>query len=181
MTSYRVGETLITGEDLRERVSELAAEISREYGDSNVLVLGVLKGAIYFMADLTRELDIPFELDFMAVSSYGSSTTSSGVVRILKDLDTPIAGRRVLVIEDIVDSGLTLSYLLKNLASRGPESLEVCALLAKPGRGHDQLVRYVGFEIPDVFVVGYGLDLAEAWRGLPYIARLEKTPSDDGL
>ena len=180
MTQYRVGETIITQQQLDARVAELAAEISDDYGDSNVLVLGVLKGAIYFMADLTRALTVPFELDFMAVSSYGSTTTSSGVVRILKDLDTSIASRRVLVIEDIVDSGLTLSYLLKNLASRGPESLDVCALLAKPGRGHDQLVRYVGFEIPDVFVVGYGLDFAETWRGLPYIARLEETPPDGG-
>lgn len=180
MTSYRVGETLISEEQLEERIAELAAEISEEYGDSNVLVLGVLKGAIYFMADLTRALSIPFELDFMAVSSYGSSTTSSGVVRILKDLDTSIAGRRVLVVEDIVDSGLTLSYLLKNLASRGPESLDVCTLLAKPDRGHGQTVRFVGFEIPDEFVVGYGLDLAEAYRGLSHIARLEEGAEGTG-
>ena len=137
-------------------------------------MIGVLKGAVFFIADLLRLMTVPVELDFMAVSSYGSSTHSSGVVRILKDLDIPIAGRHVLVVEDVIDSGLTLSYLLKNLASREPASLEICTLLTKPG--HKRLnipIRYVGFELPDAFVIGYGLDYSERWRNLPYIAVLE--------
>jgi hypoxanthine phosphoribosyltransferase len=138
----------------------------------------VLKGAVFFIADLLRQMTVPVELDFMAVSSYGSSTHSSGVVRILKDLDIPIAGRHVLVVEDVIDSGLTLSYLLKNLASREPASLEICSLLTKPG--HKRLnipIRYVGFELPDAFVIGYGLDYSERWRNLPYIAVLELSGS----
>ena len=175
MSGYgTVGETLVTEEALQARVRELAAEVSADYEGREMLVIGVLKGAVFFIADLLRHLTVPCELDFMAVSSYGSSTHSSGVVRILKDLDIPIAGRHVLVVEDVIDSGLTLSYLLKNLASREPASLEICTLLTKPG--HKRLnipIRYVGFDLPDAFVIGYGLDYSERWRNLPYIAVLE--------
>lgn len=167
----RVGEILITEEALQQRVREIAARISEDYRGRKVLVIGVLKGAIFFISDLVRHLDVACELDFMAVSSYGASTHSSGVVRILKDLDIPIAGRDVLIVEDVIDSGLTLSYLLKNLTSREPASLEICTLLAKPGyRRLNIQARYVGFELPDVFVVGYGLDYAERYRNLPHIA-----------
>jgi hypoxanthine phosphoribosyltransferase len=155
-------------------VDAMALEISRDYRDRDLLVIGVLKGAVFFIADLVRRLEVPCQMDFMAVSSYGSSTHSSGVVRILKDLDHPIAGRDVLVVEDIIDSGLTLSYLMRNLASRGPASLEVCTLLTKPRhRRLDITPRYRGFDLPDVFVVGYGLDYDERYRGLPHIAELE--------
>jgi hypoxanthine phosphoribosyltransferase len=175
MSDLRPGEILIARERIAERVAELGAEISRDYEGREVLLLCILKGAVLFIADLARELTVPCELDFMAVSSYGSSTSSSGVVRIVKDLDAPIANKHVLLVEDIVDSGLTLTYLLKNLAARGPASLEIATLLAKPGRaGRDLPVRYVGFELPDVFVVGYGLDYAQRYRNLPYIARLEE-------
>jgi hypoxanthine phosphoribosyltransferase len=169
-----VGETLVSEEALQARIRELAAQVSADYEGRDMLVVGVLKGAVFFIADLLRQLTVPCELDFMAVSSYGSSTHSSGVVRILKDLEMPIAGRHVLVVEDVIDSGLTLSYLLKNLASRQPASLEICSLLTKPG--HKRLnipIRYVGFDLPDAFVIGYGLDYAERWRNLPYIAILE--------
>ena len=166
-----IGEVLVPAERLQGRIDELAADISADYRGRDLLVIGVLKGAIFFIADLVRRLDIPCELDFMAVSSYGSSTHSSGVVRILKDLDAPIAGRDVLLVEDIVDSGLTLSYLMKNLASREPASLEMCALLTKPGHRRMGLeARYVGFDLPEVFVIGYGLDFDERYRQLPYIA-----------
>ena len=166
-----VGEIIVPADRLQQRVGELAAEISRDYRGRDLLVVGVLKGAIFFIADLVRRLEVPCELDFMAVASYGSSTHSSGVVRILKDLDTPIAGRDVLLVEDVIDSGLTLSYLMKNLASREPASLEICALLTKPGHRRLGLpTRYVGFDLPDdTFVVGYGLDLDERFRELPYI------------
>ena len=169
-----VGETLIAEEALQARIVELAAKVSADYVGREPLVIGVLKGAVFFIADLLRHLTVPCELDFMAVSSYGSSTHSSGVVRILKDLDIPIAGRHVLVVEDVIDSGLTLSYLMKNLASRQPASLEICTLLTKPG--HKRLnipIRYIGFDLPDAFVIGYGLDYAERYRNLPYIAVLE--------
>jgi hypoxanthine phosphoribosyltransferase len=169
-----VGETLIAEEALQARIVELAAKVSEDYAGREPLVIGVLKGAVFFIADLLRHLTVPCELDFMAVSSYGSSTHSSGVVRILKDLDIPIAGRHVLVVEDVIDSGLTLSYLMKNLASRQPASLEICTLLTKPG--HKRLnipIRYIGFDLPDAFVIGYGLDYAERYRNLPYIAVLE--------
>lgn len=166
-----VGETLISQEQLQAKIVEIAAEISADYEGRKILVVGVLKGAIFFISDLVRQLTVPCEIDFMAVSSYGAATHSSGVVRILKDLDIPIAGRHVLIVEDVIDSGLTLSYLLKNLTSRGPASLEICTLLAKPGyRRLNIEARYVGFELPDVFVVGYGLDHAERYRNLPYIA-----------
>lgn len=166
-----VGEVLISEAELQGKITEIAARISEDYAGRNILVIGVLKGAIFFISDLVRQLSVPCELDFMAVSSYGASTHSSGVVRILKDLDIPIAGRHVLIVEDVIDSGLTLSYLLKNLASREPASLEICTLLAKPGYKRLNITaRYVGFELPDVFVVGYGLDYAERYRNLPHIA-----------
>jgi hypoxanthine phosphoribosyltransferase len=169
-----LGEVLVSAEDLRRRVAELGEEISRDYVDSSLLLVGVLKGAVFFLSDLMRYIEVPVEVDFMAVASYGSATDSSGVVRILKDLDTPIEGRDVLIVEDIVDSGLTLQYLMRNLGSRNPRTLEVCALLTKPARRKVELpTRYVGFEIPDRFVVGYGLDHAERHRNLPFVAALE--------
>jgi len=165
-----VGEVLVDPEVLSARVAELGAEISADYEGRDLLLIGVLKGAVFFMADLMRKLTIPCEVDFMAISSYGASTDSSGVVRILKDLDINIEGRHVLVVEDIIDSGLTLSYLMRNLESREPATLEVCALLTKPDRREiDVPVRYVGFEIPNRFVIGYGLDFAERYRNLPFI------------
>ena len=168
-----IGEILVQADDLRHRVRQLGAEISRDYADKDLLLIGVLKGAVFFLADLMREIEAPCEVDFMAVASYGSATESSGVVRILKDLDTPIEGRDVLIVEDIVDSGLTLQYLLRTLEARGPASLEVCALLTKPERRTVDLpTRYIGFEIPDKFAIGYGLDHAERYRNLPYVAAL---------
>jgi hypoxanthine phosphoribosyltransferase len=202
-----VGEVLVDAEQLRLRVAQLAREISHDYvrTDRPLLLVGVLKGAMFFLSDLMRLIDIPVEVDFMAVASYGSATDSSGVVRILKDLDISIEGRDVLIVEDIVDSGLTLQYLLRNLGSRDPRTLEVCALLTKPDRSRetrasdrsgetlasgehppfsqhprfgqrkvDHPIRYVGFEIPDRFVIGYGLDYAERHRNLPFVAVLEK-------
>jgi hypoxanthine phosphoribosyltransferase len=169
-----VGETLVAEADLQRRVSELGAKISADYQGRDLVMIGVLKGAILFLADLMRELSVPCEVDFMAVSSYGSSTDSSGVVRILKDLDASIEGRDVLVVEDIIDSGLTLHYLMKNLRARNPASLEVCALLTKPERRRIDLpIRYVGFEIPNCFAIGYGLDHGQRYRNLPYVAALE--------
>jgi hypoxanthine phosphoribosyltransferase len=168
-----IGEVLVTADDLSRRVGELAAEISRDYSGRDLLLVGVLKGAVFFLSDLMRQLEIPVEVDFMAVASYGSATKSSGVVRILKDLDAAIEGRDVLIVEDIVDSGLTLQYLLRNLAGRNPRSLEVCALLIKPDRQKVDLpTRYVGFQIPNRFAIGYGLDHAERYRNLPYVAAL---------
>jgi hypoxanthine phosphoribosyltransferase len=168
-----IGEILVQPDDLRRRVSELAAEISKDYADRNLLLVGVLKGAVFFLSDLMRDIEIPCEVDFMAVASYGSATDSSGVVRILKDLDVAIEGRDVLIVEDIVDSGLTLQYLMRNLGARNPASLEVCALLIKPERRKVELTtRYVGFEIPNKFAIGYGLDHGERFRNLPYVAAL---------
>ena len=170
-----IGEVLVTTEDLERRVVDLAREIDRDYAGRDLIMIGVLKGAVIFMADLMRELETPCEVDFMAVSSYGSATDSSGVVRILKDLDASIADRDVLLVEDIVDSGLTLHYLLKNLRAREPRSLEVCALLTKPERRRIDLpIRYVGFEIPNRFAIGYGLDHAQRYRNLRYVAALEQ-------
>ena len=170
-----IGEILVGAEDLSRRVRQLAGEISRDYQGKDLLLIGVLKGAVFFVSDLMRSLEVPCEVDFMAVSSYGSQTDSSGVVRILKDLDAPIQDRDVLIVEDIVDSGLTLQYLLRNLAGRNPRSLEVCALLIKPERRKVDLnTRYVGFEIPDRFAIGYGLDHAERYRNLPYVAALKE-------
>jgi hypoxanthine phosphoribosyltransferase len=168
-----LGEVIIGPDELQRRVSELAAEITRDYQGKDLFMMGVLKGAVFFLADLMRQIDRQCELDFMAVSSYGSETDSSGVVRILKDLDAPIEGKDVLIVEDVVDSGLTLGYLLRSLRSRNPRSLEVCALLVKPHRRKVELpIRYVGFEIPDRFVVGYGLDLDQRYRNLPYVATI---------
>jgi hypoxanthine phosphoribosyltransferase len=168
-----IGEVLVTSEELQRRVAALGEEISRDYEGRSLLLIGVLKGAVFFLSDLMRFIDIPVEVDFMAVASYGSATDSSGVVRILKDLDAAIEGRDVLIVEDIVDSGLTLQYLLRNLGSRNPRSLEVCALLTKPARRKVDLpTRYVGFEIADRFVVGYGLDYGERHRNLPFVAAL---------
>ena len=168
-----IGEVLVAEDDLQRRVTELAAQVSADYEGRDLLLVAILKGAVPFLADLMRQITVPCELDFMAVSSYGSSTDSSGVVRILKDLDLEIADRDVLIVEDIIDSGLTLSYLLKNLRSRKPASLEICALLTKPSRRRTEIpCRYVGFEIPDKFVVGYGLDLADRFRTLDYIGVL---------
>jgi len=170
-----IGEVLVDAQALQKRVAELGKDISRDYAGRSLLLVGVLKGAVFFLSDLMRFIDIPVEVDFMAVASYGSATDSSGVVRILKDLDVVIEGRDVLIVEDIVDSGLTLQYLLRNLGSRDPASLEVCALLTKPERRKVDLpTRYVGFEIPDRFVVGYGLDFAERHRNLPYVAALAR-------
>jgi hypoxanthine phosphoribosyltransferase len=169
-----VSKVLIEEDAVATRVSELGAEISVDYAGKDLLLVGVLKGAVFFMADLMRDLSIPCEVDFMAISSYGASTDSSGVVRILKDLDINIEGRHVLVVEDIIDSGLTLSYLIRNLESRNPASLEICALLTKPARREiDVDVRYTGFEIPNEFVIGYGLDFGERYRNLPYVAVLD--------
>jgi hypoxanthine phosphoribosyltransferase len=171
-----VGEVLIDADALRARIGELGEEISSYYAGQDLLLIGVLKGAVFFMADLMRHLSVPCEVDFMAISSYGAQTDSSGVVRILKDLDINIEGRNVLVVEDIIDSGLTLSYLMRNLESREPASLEVCALLTKPARREIEVpVRWIGFEIPNRFVIGYGLDFAERYRNLPYVGVL----SDD--
>jgi hypoxanthine phosphoribosyltransferase len=173
MRDPAVGEILVQPDELARRVRELGAEISKDYEGREPLLIGVLKGAVFFLSDLMRSLDVSCEVDFMAVASYGSATESSGVVRILKDLDAAIEGRDVLIVEDIVDSGLTLQYLLRNLGARGPSTLEVCALLTKPERRRVELSpRYVGFEIPDRFVVGYGLDYAERYRNLPYVAVL---------
>jgi len=170
-----IGEILIDEETLAARVAELGAEVSADYEGRDLLLIGVLKGAVFFMADLMRHLTVACEVDFMAISSYGDATDSSGIVRILKDLDISIEGRDVLVVEDIIDSGLTLSYLIRNLESREPASLEVCALLTKPSRREiDVPVRYVGFEIPNKFVVGYGLDFAERYRNLPYVGVLDE-------
>jgi hypoxanthine phosphoribosyltransferase len=169
-----VTDVLIDRETLQRRISELGEEISADYAGRDLLLVGVLKGAVFFMADLMRGLTIPCEIDFMAISSYGDSTDSSGVVRILKDLDINIEGRDVLVVEDIIDSGLTLSYLMRNLEAREPASLEICALLTKPERREIEVpVRYVGFEIPNRFVIGYGLDFAERYRNLPYVGILD--------
>jgi hypoxanthine phosphoribosyltransferase len=170
-----IGEALVTEEDLQRRVRELGAQISRDYEGKDLFLVGVLKGAVFFLSDLMRAIDTTCEVDFMAVASYGSSTDSSGVVRILKDLDATIEGREVLIVEDIVDSGLTLSYLLRTLRARDPKSLEVCALLTKPERREVDLpIRYVGFEIPNKFAIGYGLDHAERYRNLPYVATLDE-------
>jgi hypoxanthine phosphoribosyltransferase len=173
-----IGEILVPADDLQRRVKELGEEITRDYAGPpprDLLLICVLKGAVLFVSDLMRHIQVPCEVDFMAVASYGSATASSGVVRILKDLDASIEGRDVLIVEDIVDSGLTLSYLLRTLSARNPASLEVCALLTKPERREVDLpARYVGFEIPNRFAIGYGLDHAERYRNLPFIATLDE-------
>jgi hypoxanthine phosphoribosyltransferase len=168
-----IEDVLISEEEIHRKTAELGAQISLDYAGKDLLLVGVLKGAFVFMSDLARHISLPMEFDFMAVSSYGAATQTSGVVRILKDLDHEIAGRNVLIVEDIVDSGLTLSYLMKNLRTRKPASVEVCALMHKVGVQQVPLdLKYVAFEIPPVFVVGYGLDFAERFRNLPYVGTL---------
>ena len=169
-----VDEILLTEDEIQEKITHLAKQITDDYRGKDALLVGVLKGAFMFMSDLARGIQLPIEFDFMAVSSYGSSTKSSGVVRILKDLDYEITGRHVLLVEDIIDSGLTISYLLRYLEARRPASLEICSLFWKKGQQAVPLeVKYPGFEIPPVFVVGYGLDYAEKYRNLPYIGVLK--------
>jgi hypoxanthine phosphoribosyltransferase len=173
MDDPAIGEVLIEAEALQRRVRDLGAEISRDYEGRDLVMIGVLRGAVIFLADLLRSMTTSCEIDFMAVSSYGSQTDSSGVVRILKDLDSSIEGRDALIVEDIIDSGLTLHYLLRNLRARNPASLEACALLTKPERRRVELpIRYVGFEIPNRFVIGYGLDYAQRYRNLGFVAVL---------
>lgn len=168
-----VGEVLISAAELEHKVAELGARISSDYAGKDLVMVGILRGAVVFIADLLRHLTIPCEIDFMAVSSYGSSRDSSGVVRILKDLDDAITGRDVLIVEDIVDSGLTLNYLTRNLQARDPASIEVCSLLTKPDRRRVKVpIRYTGFEIPNEFVVGYGLDFGQRYRNLDHVALL---------
>src|SRR5215213_7539894 len=177
MRDAAVGEILVQPDALARRVRELGSQISSDYQGRDLVLIGVLKGAVFFLSDLMRHITVPCEVDFMAVASYGSATDSSGVVRILKDLDAVIEGRDVLIVEDIVDSGLTLQYLLRNLEARHPASLEVCALLTKPERRKVHLpTRYVGFEIPNRFAIGYGLDHDERFRNLPYVAALNQGP-----
>jgi hypoxanthine phosphoribosyltransferase len=168
-------KVLIDEQKIKGRVEELGTQIAADYSDKDLVVIGILKGAVLFMADLIKKIDIPLSIDFMAVSSYGKSTRSSGVVRILKDLDEEIEGKDVLIVEDIVDTGLTLKFLAENILSRNPKSLKVCCLLDKPSRRKVSVsVDYVGFEIPDEFVVGYGLDYAQKHRNIPYIGVIEK-------
>ena len=180
-----IASVLITEDAIRDKTAELAAAIGKDYADrcsgtNDLLLVGVLKGAVMFMTDIARALPLPVQLEFMAVSSYGSSTSSSGVVRILKDLDRDINDRDVLIVEDIVDSGLTLSWLLRNLATRHPRSLRVCTLMRKPDAVRDDVdITYVGFDIPNEFVVGYGLDYAERYRDLPYVGRLHPSVYTD--
>lgn len=169
-----VESVLLSTEALAKRVKEIGAEITADYAGKEILMIGVLRGAVLFMADLARAIEVPVAIDFMAVSSYGSGTNSSGVVRILKDLDEDVAGKHVLVVEDIIDSGLTLNYLLENLKSRKPASIKLCTLLNKPERRKVQVkIDYNGFDVPDYFVVGYGLDYAEKYRNLPFIGILK--------
>jgi hypoxanthine phosphoribosyltransferase len=168
-----IEQILLTGEQIQNKIAELGAQITRDYAGSDLLLVGVLKGAFVFMADLSRHIHLPMEFDFMAVSSYGAATQTSGVVRILKDLDHEIQGRNVLIVEDIVDSGLTLSYLMKNLRTRRPATIEVCALMQKTDVQQVPIeIKYRAFEIPPVFVVGYGLDYGERFRNLPYVGTL---------
>lgn len=176
-----IDEVLVSQEQIQARLAELAADIDRDYAGESLLIVGILKGAFILMADLVRYVTLSTAVDFMACTSYGSGTRSSGTVRILKDLDADIEGENVLLVEDIVDSGLTLDYLLKNLRSRGPKSLEVMAFLDKPSRRRvDIPVRYLGFEVPDVFVVGYGLDYGQHYRNLPYVGTLKSAVYEDG-
>ena len=174
MNDPDLGRVLVDADELQQRVAELGKEITSDFAEQPPLLVGVLKGAFMFMADLSRSVDLPVEFDFMAVSSYGSATRTSGVVRIVKDLDIDLTGRDVIIVEDIVDSGLTLSYLRRTLAARGAASLEVCALLVREGlQKTDEDLRYVGFRIPPKFVIGYGLDFAEKYRNLPYVCVFE--------
>ncbi len=170
-----IKEILIEEKELQNKVAELGAKITRDYKGKDLLIICVLKGAVVFLGDLVRKIDLPLDMDFMAVSSYGANTKSSGVVRILKDLDENIEGKHVLIVEDIIDSGLTLAYLIENLKSRGPETVEICTILDKKERRTIDLdIKYIGFQVPDEFVVGYGLDYAEKYRNLPYVAILKE-------
>ncbi len=172
-----LGDVVVSQEAIRGRVAELGAEITADYAGRAPLLVGVLKGAFVFMADVARAIDLPVEVDFMAVSSYGAATKTSGVVRIVKDLDLDLSSRDVIIVEDIIDSGLTLQYLRRNLLARNPNSLEVCALLVREGQQHGELgLRYVGFSIPPEFVIGYGLDVAERYRNLPDIRTYRDAP-----
>src|SRR3954447_15730650 len=174
MNDPDIGRVVVEEEELQQRIRELGKDLTSDYAGNPPLLVGVLKGAFMFMADLARAIDLPVEFDFMAVSSYGSATSSSGVVRIVKDLDVDLSGRHVLIVEDIIDSGLTLQYLRRYLAARGPASVEVCALLLKEGlQKVDPDLRYVGFSIPPEFVIGYGLDVEERYRNLPYVAQYQ--------
>ena len=174
MNDPNIGRVVVEEDELQQRIRELGKDLTSDYAGNPPLLVGILKGACMFMADLSRAIDLPVEFDFMAVSSYGSATRTSGVVRIMKDLDIDLTDRHVLIVEDIVDSGLTLAYLRKNLRARNPRSLEVCALLVKEGlQKADPDLKYVGFKIPDRFVIGYGLDVDERYRNLPYIAVYE--------
>ena len=171
---HDVKEVLVSSEEIQEKVREMGERITEDYRREKLLLVGILRGAVVFLSDLMRHLEVPCEIDFMEVSSYGAHTTSSGVVRILKDLQEGITDRHVLIVEDIIDTGLTLSYLRCSLLARKPASLEICALLSKPSRRQIDLdVKYVGFEVPDVFVVGYGIDFAGAYRNLPDIHALQ--------
>jgi hypoxanthine phosphoribosyltransferase len=168
-----IDDILIPADQLQAKVAELGAAITRDYAGKELLLVGVLKGALLFIVDLARAIDLPVELDFMAISSYGAATETSGIVRILKDLDTDIAGRDILIVEDIIDSGLTLNYIVEHLRNRGPASLRICSLLSKPARRRvDVNIDYYGFDIPDAFVVGYGLDYRQQYRNLPFVAVL---------
>ncbi len=169
-----VGEVLITSKDIKGKTAELAHQIMADYQGKDLLLVCILKGGLMFLADLMRQIDLPLEIDFMAVSSYGDSTESSGVVRILMDLETNIQGRNVLIVEDIIDTGRTLNYIIQNLRTRHPASLKICTLLNKTARRVlDIPVHYVGFEIPDKFVIGYGLDYGEIYRNLPFVGVLK--------
>ncbi|ARC83619.1 hypoxanthine phosphoribosyltransferase [Clostridium argentinense CDC 2741] len=171
-----IKEVLLTEEQIKEKVKELATRISEDYKGKDLLVLGILKGSVIFMSDLLKEIKIPCMMDFMAVSSYGASSESSGIVKILKDLDFEVKGKHVLIVEDIIDSGITLKYLMKYLGARNPESLEIACLLNKPDRRKEEMeVKYLGFDVPDYFLVGYGLDYAEKYRNLPYVAILKES------
>lgn len=175
-----IEEILITPEDIQVKVGELGQQISVDYINKDLLLVGILRGAFIFLADLIREMGIPVETDFIAISSYGSSTTTSGVVRILKDLDDDIEGKHVLIIEDILDTGLTLNYLVKNLSSRRPASLEVCSFIVKEGKQRVPIKpKYSGFTVPNTFVVGYGLDYAQKYRNLPFIGTLKRSAYED--
>lgn len=175
MMEYAIKEVLVSEEELNKRVRELGDEITRDYEGKDLMLVGILKGAAIFMADLARNIDLPITLEFLAVSSYGNSTESSGVVRIIKDLDTDVRGKHILIVEDIIDTGLTLSYITDNLKKRGAESVKICTLLDKPEkRKVDVPVDYTGFIIPDEFVVGYGIDYAEKYRNLPFVSALKK-------
>jgi hypoxanthine phosphoribosyltransferase len=177
MNDANIGAVVVEEIDLQQRINELGKDIASDYAAHPPLLVGILKGAFMFMADLARAIDLPVEFDFMAVSSYGSATRTSGVVRIMKDLDLDLTDRHVLIVEDIVDSGLTLAYLRKNLRARNPASLEVCALLVKEGlQQSDPDLKYVGFSIPARFVIGYGLDVDERYRNLPFVCKYEDHP-----